>query len=403
VDNEAPLTLPAAALPAGARILHIGPSKTGTTALQGACWAARADLERQGVHYAATRQHESSPARAITGVAALASDAGAPPPMRWWTWMVREMRRSSARHILYSSEFLAHADGPGARRIVDDIGPDTQVLLTLRPLDAILGSKWQQAVQAGNTLTLDEWLTRKFTEVAEDREERKAGVWLMHRHGRLVQRWAAAAGADRVTIVIADPRNHGFLFSGFEGLLGLRPGTLQPVADHQNRSLTLPEVEIFRQFNLQAAAVGMGRGARNYLVLAGAARNVKRRPPAADAPRVVLPAWATDRARELAEEAVAEIRASGVNVVGDLDLLLPAGRPAAPDAAAVDMRVDVEVAAAAAIGAAFGTGLRLGPRQPDDDLSPLPFLRSADLLRILGARLRRRVSRTGRTYGLPDD
>lgn len=38
-------------LPPGTRLLHIGPHKTGTTALQVALSKARANLESQGVRY----------------------------------------------------------------------------------------------------------------------------------------------------------------------------------------------------------------------------------------------------------------------------------------------------------------------------------------------------------------
>ncbi len=400
MDSEAP-TLPTAALPAGSRILHIGPSKTGTTALQGACWAARPELERQGVHYAGNRRHTATPARAVAGTPALARDDREAPPIKWWTWLVREMRRSTASRVLYSSEFLAHADDAAVRRILSDTGPDVQVVITLRQLDAILASKWQQAVQAGNTRTLDEWLKVQF---AEGSDKRPSSQWQMHHHGRLVERWATVAGPDRVTIVVADPRNHDFLFRAFDGLLGLRPGTLQPVEDLQNRSLSHPEVELIRQLNVQAAGAGMRRGARNYLVLAGAARNAKRRPLEAGSARVRLPGWATERARELAEEALTTIRASGVRAVGDLDLLLPAhADPGAPAAPAPDLRLDPGTAAAVALGVAYGTGLRLGPDQPQDDLIPLPFVSTPDLLRILGGRGRAWLTRTRSLGGLPED
>ena len=38
-------------------MVHIGPHKTGTTAIQAALFAARAELERQGVTYASEGRH----------------------------------------------------------------------------------------------------------------------------------------------------------------------------------------------------------------------------------------------------------------------------------------------------------------------------------------------------------
>lgn len=41
-------------LPAGSRLLHIGPHKTGSTAIQNAFFQVRKELDRYGAHYAST-------------------------------------------------------------------------------------------------------------------------------------------------------------------------------------------------------------------------------------------------------------------------------------------------------------------------------------------------------------
>jgi hypothetical protein len=40
-----------ASLPEGARLVHVGPHKTGTTAVQNALWNARPQLLEQGVRH----------------------------------------------------------------------------------------------------------------------------------------------------------------------------------------------------------------------------------------------------------------------------------------------------------------------------------------------------------------
>jgi hypothetical protein len=45
------------ALPAGTRLLHIGPHKTGTTAVQGALFAAKEEMARHGVDFPAHSRH----------------------------------------------------------------------------------------------------------------------------------------------------------------------------------------------------------------------------------------------------------------------------------------------------------------------------------------------------------
>ena len=64
----------------GTRLVHIGPSKTGTSALQAALWGARASMREQGVHHAGPYRNPVSAVRAVTGQATSYSDK--PPPMR---------------------------------------------------------------------------------------------------------------------------------------------------------------------------------------------------------------------------------------------------------------------------------------------------------------------------------
>src|SRR5262245_50160829 len=83
-----------APFPAGSRILHIGPPKTGTTALQASCWAARASLLAQGVRYAGGRQHAALPARAVTGRPTITGTRREVPPIGHWTELVAELNRA---------------------------------------------------------------------------------------------------------------------------------------------------------------------------------------------------------------------------------------------------------------------------------------------------------------------
>ena len=57
--DDAPVNAPAeiAPLPAGTRLLHIGPHKTGTTSIQGALFGAREKLPAYGVEFPATSRH----------------------------------------------------------------------------------------------------------------------------------------------------------------------------------------------------------------------------------------------------------------------------------------------------------------------------------------------------------
>jgi hypothetical protein len=390
-------TLPAAGasvepFPVGSRIIHIGPPKTGTSALQDACHAASASMLEQGVRYAGIQLRPAMPARAVTGLPTI---AGRPqvPSIRWWTQLLEEMQEAREPRVLYSSEVFAEASEASIRRIAEDVGPEIQVLVTLRPLDGILASQWQQTVQHGADLSLDDYLRRVLGDGSEPPAD--PNPLRVFRHGALVERWAAVVGRDRVTVLILDRRDPAFLLRTAESLLALREGTLRATDVPANRSLTLPEVEVIRQLNRQAGAAQLQPATRARLVKSGAAAYVKRLPAAKDAAAIRLPAWAFERARELGTEACETLGASSVRVIGNTRLL--ALREPGPEPAPQDPRdswVDPETAATMAMGMAWATGLELGrtaPMTPDHWV--LRLVPGRVLAREIEHRLRRQLER----------
>ena len=307
-------------LPTGTRLVHIGPSKTGTTSLQGALWAARDALIAQGVRYAGHSRHSGAAARAVAGLRSAYSEDGSPPPIRLWEAIVEEIRAAPEQRAMFSSEFLAGARPPAIRRIVEDLDPARiHVVMTLRPLARMLASRWQQNVQTGETIAYDAWLQELFNR-PDDAPDMP--VWLRHRHDRVLTRWAEIVGLERMTVVVVNDQDHAQVLRAFEGLLGLTPGTLALQDDLANRSLTLAEVEALRAFNVAFKSRQLGRGLQMRVLRLGLAGPMKVRRPAPDEPRIETPQWALDRAGELSREMVANIGASGVQVVGDLSRLV---------------------------------------------------------------------------------
>ena len=391
VDREPP------PLPVGTRLIHIGPSKTGTTALQAAMWAARDSMRAQGVRYAGRSRHSESAARAIAGLKSPLSDKGKPPPIRLWEELVRSIHRATEPRLIFSSEFLAHSHDDAIRRLVDDIDPARiHVAVTLRPLGKILASQWQQSIQAGSASTYDAWLDSLFNRPAGSRE---ALLWHRHRHDRLIERWAAIVGPDRVTAVVVDDRDHAHVLRMFEALLDLRVGTLELQQDLANRSLTLAEVEALRAFNESYRSAELGRALRTRVVRQGVASHLKARKPEADEARIETPQWALDRAGEVAREMVANISASGVHIVGDLGRLteVPASKLAGDRLPVVE--VPPTIAASMSIGILIAGGFaRDGGKGPDGaSLGRVPSTRVAKVIyRRLRAAARSRIRGTRR-------
>ncbi|WP_436699032.1 hypothetical protein [Nocardioides sp. BYT-33-1] len=349
------------ALPAGARLLHVGPHKTGTTALQSAFHQARAELARQGVRYVSRSRHDAKAARYVTGRPVPGRD-----PLRAeraWHDVVGALTAAGAERRVFSSEFLSDASDAQIARIVEEVGSeDLWVAVTLRPLARILSSQYQQGLQRQSTYGYDAWLRVVLTDVTapEPRE-----FWTRHRHDELVRRWVEQLGPDRVHVVVLDARDHDFLPHTFEHLLGLSAETLAGQDAKENRSLTADEAELLRRFNEDYVALGLGP--EHYVRLFRHLKDhLKARVPAAGEAGLVTPDWAIRQANDIGRAMADRIRSLGVPVHGDLDSIAAtrvAGVATTPEPPAA---VDAGVAAWFAAGLASAADrLAVGPSRPD--------------------------------------
>lgn len=236
----------------GTRVLHIGPPKTATTSVQAAMHAARAELAEYGIAYAGRTRHSRAPATAIAR-----PDLGVeftPAALKKWTQLSAEVRESTARITVLSSEGLSYANVERARRIVDDIGGSAHVVITMRPLARMIPSIWQQRVRRGSAQTLDDYVAGIFD---RDADGRFTNDYFWGRYGldQLITTWAQIVGEENVTVVILDPRNHDLAYHAFEDLLGVPRATLK----HEglaNESFPFAELEVIREFNAQFFAGG---------------------------------------------------------------------------------------------------------------------------------------------------
>ena len=363
-------------LPSGTRLVHIGPHKTGTTSLQAALYVGRPAMLEQGVRHAGRGRNPVTAVRAVTGQASTYSEDAAPPIGRWRSF-VREIERAKEPRVVISSEFLAWAEPATIRRIVTDLDPSrVHIAVTLRPLVRILPSMWQQVVQSGTTTPFDAWLDRLFN--APPGKARRA-FWFMQRHDELIARWAEVVGPENVTAIVVDEREHDMVLRVFEQLLGLRRGTLATVPDLANRSLTMPEAEAVRAFNIAAKAEGLSKAQHARAMRLGAAQVMKLRKPEPDEPRVQAPQWAIDRACEVAREMIGTIATSGVRVVGDLDALARAPESRADDTRRPEVNPSPEIAASMAMGVLIATG---GARREAKGPGRFPFAEPIEMARV---------------------
>jgi hypothetical protein len=379
-------------LPAGTRLVHIGPPKTGTTTLQAAFHARRAEVLAQGVRYAGRARHSGAAVLAVTERPSFQQDEG-PPPIGRWRALAGEVRHASEPRVLVSSEFFADGEAAVIPRIVEDLGGDRlHVVATLRPLARILPSQWQQYVQSGMRLSYDDWLTGIFN----DPDRVTPTFWRRHRHDALVDRWAAVVGPRNVTVVVIDEHDHEHVLRVFEQLLGLTAGTLVADEDLTNRSMTLPEIEAVRAFNIAFKNAGLGNALFHKVMHFGAAAYMRERRPAADEPRIETPQWALDRAAAVARGGVDHLAGSGVRVIGDLESLAVVPKSRLAGERQPPVSIPPEIAARMAMGVLVVAGMARRSRRSEgagpslrDDLGPMwlepPELARHPTMHLVGA------------------
>ena len=307
----------------GTHLLHIGPQKTGSTALQFSLHHQRRHLREHGVVY---------PGPGVRGRYALGAGLGystprgaRTPTQKAWERMLAEVNDPSARVVCVSHEAFGRATDDQITETVAALGGDRpHVLAVARRYDRLLPSQWQQRVKARVTLSYDEWL-RVVLGTPAPHDGAWRNVWVPHDTVHLASRWAEAVGADNLTVLVADEGDRTRLPRVVERMLGVPGGLLAPGDEVVNRSLTYGEVELLRAVNAHFEEHGYDDETYHRLVNRGLIRAlVKSEPHRADPPIPPLPAWAWAPLVERSRERVDGLEQLDVRVVGDSrSLLLP--------------------------------------------------------------------------------
>jgi hypothetical protein len=382
------------ALPIGGVLLHIGPYKTGTTAIQVSLHQHRADLAAHGVLYPGTHTRQRRASWAAVGRIPRGAKPGG---MGAWRRMLREVEESNAQRVVVSSEDFTSAPPDRVRAIVGDLGRDrVHVLMVIRPLEKLLPSAWQQRVKsARETLTVDEWLH----EVLERPDGPKGRIfWGNEGVDQLVGRYGAEVPRDRISIIVSDESDRTQQMRTFEALLGLPVGLLTP-GPHDNTSLSLDRTELLRRVNLLADEREWSDSTARSLIHGGMLVDLRSQPAGPkERPIPAIPGWAVDRVTELNRERADAVRASGCRVVGDPDSLLAPPQPGEHEV--LPDQVSVALAAASVAGV-VDAAIRREERfererptpRPPEPRPTLESIGSRELVRELRGRARARLRR----------
>jgi hypothetical protein len=323
-------------------LLHIGPPKTGSTAIQQAMHTSRAVLAEHGVLYPGTRARSRAASWAVTGSKPA---VGRPAPnMTSWHRLVAEIQGTGLQRICLSHENFARADDAAIDRILNDLGRDRiHVLFVARRLDKLLPSHWQEQVKAWDTTAYESFLHRMLD--GQPDAGTSGTIWVSHDIAEVMGRWAGHLGYDRMSMIVADEQDRTLVPRTFEAMLRLPGGVLVARTPRSNTSLSLPEIEALRALNHTARSDDWTprqywQIVQNGIVPALAKRS--NRGPRLDG----LPAWAFEPVADMADRQITqieELRRTGIRVVGDPeglrigDCVEPSWLPPAIDSVPLDL------------------------------------------------------------------
>ncbi|MDO8152702.1 hypothetical protein [Isoptericola sp. b408] len=346
-------------LPEGARLFHIGLPKTGTTHLQNAAAALREPLLEHGVLYPGrTFNHR----REVSSFMGRGWGWGQKPTLEHWERLQAEIEADPGNRIWFGHEFASEASVKTVKRFQEAIGERMHVVVTLRHYGSILASSWQQYMKMGATVDFESWLEA----VLADPPDRSVTRTFHTRNnqGLVLSRWAKIVGAENVTAIVIDKATPNLLTDAFEDLLGLPRDFLtahEQDGFSSNRGMSVDEAELLRAVNTELRRQDLPWSAYEHWMRQGVAGNLMtaRKPGDHDA-AFELPRWAAEKATERGTRYADKIEATGVRVVGDLDVLRAPARWSDDPVFTVD-EVPLEAAKAAVIGA-IEAGLEKGER-----------------------------------------
>ncbi|MGC4112780.1 MAG: hypothetical protein QM747_20635 [Nocardioides sp.] len=211
-------------LPSGAILLHIGPYKTGSTAIQQALADHRPELAQHGVFYPEGWRRLFREGHSLMQWAPRGKTV---PPESVWDDFAAGIRARSERVCISTEDFGRLRNPDRSRKIVADLGADRlHVLAVARAYHRLLPSHWQERVKSTETLTYDEWLHQVLE--GDDSQNAHRSFWTSHDIERMATQWLDVLPPDRFTVVVSDDSDRLLLSRVFEQLLGLPEGLLAP-------------------------------------------------------------------------------------------------------------------------------------------------------------------------------
>ena len=334
-------------------LLHVGCPKTGTSYLQDVLFRNQRVLREHDILYPADRfdAHFLAALDLMTlPWGGLETDAvGA------WDRLATQVREWSGTSII-SHEIFARATPTQVDRALTSLGDaEVHVVLSVRDLVRQIPAEWQENVKHRSHITYGRFLAT----IRDPARDSRIGSWFwaVQELPDVLDRWGSSLPPGHVHLVTVPPSgaDRGELWHRFSDTFGLADLPLDLTAERENPSLGVPETSLLRTINQKVTSIIAPPDYRPLVRELLAHQTLSRGVSSA---RLGLPpddhAWAQDLTRTW----VAELRARGYDVVGDLeDLMGPdLGTFVDPDAVTPD---EILAPALDAIGALLVEAARL--------------------------------------------
>ena len=302
--------------------LHVASTKSGTTFLQRVLWAHRDQLLDQqvllpgraiGDHYRACIDVREEFSRLTDPGSAVGA----------WSRLVEEMAAWEG-DALVSHELFAPATSAQAAQAIAMLGEaEVHVVVTARDLVRQIPAEWQEHLKHRSVLTFAEFVRELRTE-PEHGPFSPNGYHFWHEQDlpEISRRWGHAVPRQRVHVVTV-PREGAAvdtLWSRFADLIGIDGASFDLSKGRANSSLLAEQAELMRRLNLQLGSRLPLPGPYPETVKSLLAHQIL-----SGRPGTRFGVVGEDRAFAIARAhtMVAELRQLGVDVVGDLEELVP--------------------------------------------------------------------------------
>jgi hypothetical protein len=299
--------------------LHVGTAKSGTSFLQDLWWRHRDELRERGLLLPGSgRRDHFAAAAVVKGMTDVVKTLGA-RELDAWERLVDESRDWPG-DVLISNEHFSDSPPEAVAAALAELGAaadEVHLVLTARDLGRVLPSAWQQRVKMGARQPY-----RRFLATVRRGEDGQK-FWRYQDVPAILALWSPGIPPGHVHLVVVPPSGapRDELWHRTASVLGVDVTGLDTDARRPNDSLGLVEAELLRRVNERLPrhqrSPALTRHVKGTFVPEALAGSAPPEPFVVPEPHV---AWI----RERSEAVVAELGASGYDVVGDLADLVPA-------------------------------------------------------------------------------